>query len=107
MTNAIDTVNANDTQWTDGTDETVSQETVSSERKFTPYQSAKIVNAWLQSDGFKKVLPPQMFYTYTKKNMIENEVVDGKRFVSETSLGEWYNKYVAKNFKTEEVVESE
>jgi hypothetical protein len=67
----------------------------------TPYAAAKVVNKWIKDDGITRQLPPQMFYTYTRKNMIANVEVDGKRWVSEDDLRSWYNKYSAKNLKVD------
>jgi hypothetical protein len=70
----------------------------------TPYGAAKVVNEWLERDGFDKKLPPQMFYNYTtgqirkeKKPMIP--VVfdeDNKVYISQNALETWYTTYTAK-----------
>ena len=69
----------------------------------TPYAACKIVNTLLKEMGSKKVLPPQMFYTYVKKNYIKN--TDGK--INVEDLNEWFKKYTEKhnitNFVQEEL----
>ena len=50
----------------------------------SPYAACKLINARLKVDGVDKVLPPQMFYTYKKKNYID--------FTSEESVIGWYEK---------------
>lgn len=69
----------------------------------TPYAACKIVNTLLKEMGSQKVLPPQMFYTYVKKNYIKN--TDGK--ISVEDLNEWFKKYTEKhnitNFVQEEL----
>jgi len=64
----------------------------------SPYQCAKVVNAQLKDLGIEKVLPPQMFYTYTSptKNYIASVTVDGKRKVSRDVLAAWFVSYVNK-----------
>lgn len=69
---------------------------------FSPYEAAKKVNAFLKEQGIEKVLPPQMFYTYTAKGYIESVVVGGKRRVTDDALATWTTKYVAKNFSKSE-----
>jgi hypothetical protein len=66
-------------------------------KTFSPYACAAVVNIWLAEDGFQKKLPPQMFYTYTKKGYIKSGL-DGKGRVqvSEQQLAEWYAKYTKK-----------
>lgn len=63
---------------------------------YTPYQCAKIVNEWLSELEISKVIPPQMMYTYTKKNMIVSTEIEGKKFVSLEDLENWFRKYVNK-----------
>lgn len=58
----------------------------------SPYKAAQIVNALLAEAGVEKTLPPQMFYTYTKKGYIPS--TDGK--VSLEDLQVWFEKYLAK-----------
>jgi hypothetical protein len=65
----------------------------------SPYAAAKVVNAQLAELGIEKVLPPQMFYTYVKKNYIKSVLVDGKKKVTHTALAEWFVGYVNKNTK--------
>jgi hypothetical protein len=65
----------------------------------TPYAAAKIANAALESAGVEKVLPPQMFYTYAKKDYIANVTVDGKKRITEEGLAKWLEGYVAKHTK--------
>jgi hypothetical protein len=70
----------------------------------TPYGAAKVVNEWLERDGFDKKLPPQMFYNYTtgqirkeKKPMIP-VVYDENNKVQITleALEAWYTTYADK-----------
>jgi hypothetical protein len=79
------------------------------EKIYTPYACASVVNEWLKEDGVEKKLPPQMFYQYTspKKNYIETVVSeDGKRLVTREALRTWYEtKYMKKTVKTEEASE--
>lgn len=66
-------------------------------KTFSPYACAKIVNVWLQEDGLQKKLPPQMFYTYVKKDYIKSvTAADGKVVVTEEALANWYAKYTKK-----------
>jgi hypothetical protein len=58
----------------------------------TAYQFSKIVNRELAALGIEKVLPPQMFYTYYKKNFIKAEAR------TETGAAEWAYKYASKHF---------
>ena len=62
----------------------------------TPYAAAKIANAELVEAGIEKVLPPQMFYTYTKKGYIESTEVAGKRVVTRVQLDKWLKGYIQK-----------
>lgn len=62
----------------------------------TPYAAAKIVNARLAEEGIEKEIPPQMMYNYTKKNMIANEIVEGKKRITQAGLNEWLLGYVNK-----------
>jgi hypothetical protein len=57
----------------------------------TAYQFAKLVNAELKAAGIEKVLPPQMFYTYYKKDFIKAD----QR--TESGAIEWAYKYVSKH----------
>lgn len=66
-------------------------------KTFSPYACAKIVNIWLAEDGLQKKLPPQMFYTYVKKDYIKSvSAADGKIVVTEEALKNWYDKYTKK-----------
>lgn len=58
----------------------------------SPYKAAQIVNTLLAEAGVEKILPPQMFYTYTKKGYIP--ATDGK--ISLEDLQVWFEKYLAK-----------
>jgi hypothetical protein len=65
---------------------------------YSPYQCAKVINEELASKGIDKILPPQMFYTYTKKSYIKsfrNEA--NKVLVKHEDLVEWFVKYCKKN----------
>lgn len=62
-------------------------------RAFTPYKASKIVNALLEEMGIEKVLPPQMFYNYVKKNFIKTNN-EGK--IEEEELRRWFEKYVSR-----------
>lgn len=64
---------------------------------YTPYKAAGVVNKQLAEDGFDKKLPPQMFYTYTKKGYIPSFEVNGKRLINEIDLMVWYASYKQKN----------
>jgi hypothetical protein len=58
----------------------------------TAYQFAKAANALIKAAGVEKVLPPQMFYTYYKKDFIkaDQRTEDGVRL--------WTAKYLKRNF---------
>jgi hypothetical protein len=58
----------------------------------TAYQFAKTVNALLNAAGVEKVLPPQMFYTYYKKDFIKADQRNQEGAI------EWTKKYIAKHF---------
>lgn len=58
----------------------------------TAYRFATIVNAELKAAGIEKVLPPQMMYTYYKKDFIKAE----QR--TESGAVEWAYKYASKHF---------
>lgn len=62
----------------------------------SPYQAAKLVNEQLTELGIDKVLPPQMFYTYTKKGYIKSVEVDDKRKIDPQDLADWFTNYVEK-----------
>jgi hypothetical protein len=68
-----------------------------SEESYSPYQCAKVINEEFVKMGVDKVLPPQMFYTYTKKNMIPSYLENNKKFVKHSDLVEWFVKYCKKN----------
>ena len=60
----------------------------------TAYATAKYVNDRLPNeDGFDD-LPPQMFYTYFKKGMIETSIEEGKRVASPQTIDQWLAKYI-------------
>jgi hypothetical protein len=64
----------------------------------SPYAATKLVNAWIADLGVDKKLPPQMLYTYVKKNYIPSVEVDGKKQVTEVDLKTWFEtKYAVKN----------
>jgi hypothetical protein len=68
-----------------------------SEKTFSPYRCAAIVNIWLAEDGIQKKLPPQMFYTYVKKAYIKSVSDEsGKILVTGEALKTWYDKYTKK-----------
>jgi hypothetical protein len=68
-----------------------------SDTTFSPYRCAAIVNIWLAEDGIQKKLPPQMFYTYTKKGYIKSLKDEaGKILVTGEALKTWYDKYTKK-----------
>jgi len=60
----------------------------------TPYAACKIANAAFAAAGLDKVLPPQMFYNYAKKQYIPTNE-DGK--ISEADLEAWIAKYLTKH----------
>lgn len=70
----------------------------SEETTYTPYQCAKVINEELANRNIDKVLPPQMFYTYTKKSYIKSSKNEqNKVVVKHSDLVEWFVKYCAKN----------
>lgn len=60
----------------------------------TAYQFAKAVNAALAEAGFAKVLPPQMFYTYYKKDFIKADARNAE------GAAAWVAKYIKKHEAT-------
>lgn len=60
----------------------------------TAYRFATIVNSELKAAGIEKVLPPQMMYTYYKKDFIKAD----QR--TESGAAEWAYKYASKHFAT-------
>jgi hypothetical protein len=60
----------------------------------TAYQFAKAVNAALVEAGIAKVLPPQMFYTYYKKDFIKVEDRNAE------GAAKWVAKYIKKHEAT-------
>lgn len=65
---------------------------------YSPYQCAKVINEELASKGVDKVLPPQMFYTYTNKGYIKSYKDETNKVrVTHAQLVEWFVKYCAKN----------
>jgi hypothetical protein len=72
-------------------------EKVESEETYSPYKCARVVNDQFVEMGIEKSLPPQMFYTYVSKGYIRSFEKDGKKFVKQSDLTEWFVKYVSKN----------
>ena len=68
-------------------------ELISFDGEVSPYSCAKMVNEYFKAMELEKILPPQMFYTYVKKNYIKSN--EGK--VNSIQLNEWLEKYLAKN----------
>jgi hypothetical protein len=65
---------------------------------YSPYQCAKAVNEMFAASNIDKQLPPQMFYTYTKKGYIPSFTdAQGKQKVTHQSLADWFIKYCTKN----------
>jgi len=65
---------------------------------YSPYQCAKAVNEMFAESGVDKTLPPQMFYTYTKKGYIKSFTDEaGKQKVTHQDLADWFVKYCTKN----------
>lgn len=62
----------------------------------TPYAASKMVNAQLKELGIDKELPPQMFYTYTRKNYIKSITVNNKIRITQDDLTTWFVGYVNK-----------
>jgi hypothetical protein len=62
----------------------------------TPYAAAKIVNATIKDKGLDKVIPPQMMYTYAKKDYVETVTVDGKKRITSDGLEKWLVGYINK-----------
>lgn len=60
---------------------------------YTPYAMCKIVNELLRAFEIDKQLPPQMFYTYAKKQYIVN---DNKIIKAEHAIA-FTVKYITKN----------
>jgi hypothetical protein len=60
----------------------------------TAYQFAKLVNIRLGAEGFEKQLPPQMFYTYYKKDFIKVEDRNAE------GAEKWVAKYIKKHEAT-------
>lgn len=58
----------------------------------TAYAFNKIVNRELAAMGIEKILPPQMHYTYYKKNFIKPEAQ------TEIGAAEWAYKYASKHY---------
>ena len=67
---------------------------VDRDKEYTPYTACKVVNEALKKMGVDKVLPPQMFYTYADKGMLNNEA--GTRRVTGKQLQDWFDKYASK-----------
>lgn len=71
---------------------------VEAEKTYSPYQCAKVINEEFANHNIEKVLPPQMFYTYTNKQYIKsyrNE--QNKVYVKHSDLVEWFVRYCKKN----------
>jgi hypothetical protein len=65
---------------------------------YSPYQCAKAVNEMFADANIDKVLPPQMFYTYTKKGYIPSHIDEqGKKKVTHQNLADWFVRYCTKN----------
>lgn len=64
------------------------------ETDYTPYKIAKIVNKILADLEIEKILPPQMFYTYAKKGML-NGIKESKRIDAEHAIA-WTERYIAR-----------
>jgi hypothetical protein len=62
----------------------------------TPYAAAKVVNAALAEADLEKVIPPQMMYTYAKKNYVDSIEVDGKKRITKAGLDKWLVGYINK-----------
>ena len=67
---------------------------------YTPYKASVVVNEWLVRDERDKVLPPQMFYNYTKGRINKGKAplieVDADGKITEETLKKWYVKYTTK-----------
>ena len=68
------------------------------EETYSPYGLNKVVNAILATIAFEneekaKVLPPQMFYNYTKKGFIKSD--ENKKIAREECI-RWTTKYLVK-----------
>lgn len=73
-------------------------EPIKVEDSYSPYQCAKVINDEFVSKGIDKQLPPQMFYTYTKKGYIKSfKDENDKPRVNHSDLVEWFVKYCQKN----------
>lgn len=73
---------------------------------YSPYQFSKVVNSVTGRN-----LPPQMFYNYTKKNLIRSEKKVNEEtgkvsiLISKEVCATWLVKYIEKNIlKSEEEV---
>jgi hypothetical protein len=65
----------------------------------TPYQATKMVNAILARAGVKKILPPQMLYTYARKGkFLTYPAPDGtgRMVVDRDSFQTWLASYLTK-----------
>jgi len=58
----------------------------------SPYAAAKLVNNELATRGVEKVLPPQMFYTYIKKQYIPST----NKKINVVDLMVWFEGYYKK-----------
>lgn len=71
---------------------------------YSTYLAAKKVNQMLKKDEIDKVIPSQMIYNYTtaRLNNGQKPLIDcakdenGKTFITEEALMEWYAKYSKK-----------
>lgn len=74
---------------------------------YSPYQCATLVNAQLKEQGIEKQLPPQMFYTYTKKEYIASfRDANNKVRVTHEALTEWFTKYINKHHNNNTTTEN-
>jgi hypothetical protein len=69
-----------------------------SEESYSPYQCAKLINEEFAKASIDKILPPQMFYTYTKKQYIKSYLNESNKVqVKHSDLVEWFVRYCKKN----------
>lgn len=72
------------------------------EDEIKAYGIAKIANATIDFIGIERVLPPQMFYNYSRKGMIAQRVLNEKKLntnhiYSSAEVFEFLKKYIKKN----------
>lgn len=70
---------------------------INDNEEMSPYACAKVVNSVFAKMNINKELPPQMFYTYAKKGMLNGEKNSKK--ITKTQLSIWMAKYFERNFK--------